>query len=98
MVEAGAQGVIYGPSGEGKSFVALDWALSVATGRDWQGHATKKGTVLYVVAEGGRGIKKRIAAWKQNQGITKLANAYFVLEAVQLRERSDYERLVGGID
>jgi hypothetical protein len=61
MVEVGAQGVIYGPSGHGKSFVALDWALCVATGKPWSGRPTKKGPAVYVVAEGGRGIKKRIA-------------------------------------
>ena len=46
------QAVIYGPSGEGKTFVALDWALSVATGRSWQGKQTKQGPVVYIA--GGR--------------------------------------------
>ena len=34
---------IYGPSGSYKSFLALDWACHIATGKDWDGHKVKKG-------------------------------------------------------
>jgi hypothetical protein len=98
VMEVGAQGVIYGPSGEGKSFVALDWALSVATGRAWQRRATKRGPVVYVVAEGSRSIRKRVAAWKQESSATDIDNAFFVLEAVQLRQRDDYAALASRLD
>src|ERR1043166_3612319 len=62
LIEEGVLAVLYGASGEGKSFLALDWALSVASSRSWQGRQTRTGAVIYVVAEGGRGIAKRIKA------------------------------------
>ncbi|MFQ3660661.1 MAG: AAA family ATPase, partial [Anaerolineae bacterium] len=46
--------VLYGESGAGKSFVALDYALRLAC----DGRA-----VLYVATEGLRGYAKRVAAW-----------------------------------
>jgi hypothetical protein len=61
---------LYGPSGRWKSFVALDWALSIATGRAWMGRPTVEGDVLYVCSEGARGIGKRITAWKRAHSVT----------------------------
>src|SRR5688572_19011703 len=55
--------VVFGPSGVGKSFLALDMALAVATGTDWQGHSVTQGHAVYIAAEGVRGIRKRVAAW-----------------------------------
>jgi hypothetical protein len=46
-----------------KSFIALDMALSVATGRAWHGFNVRRGSVVYVAAEGSTGIKKRARAW-----------------------------------
>ena len=55
---------LYGDSGVGKTFVALDMGLSVATGKNWvNGREVRRGRVVYVVAEGHLGIKSRIAAW-----------------------------------
>jgi hypothetical protein len=98
MVEVGAQGVVYGPTGHGKTFVVLDWALCVATGRSWQSRMVKKGPVVYVVTEGGRGIKKRVGAWMQENGVRSVDNAFFVLEAVQLRNPGDYKLFVNRLD
>jgi hypothetical protein len=47
-----------------KSFVALDWALSIATGHPWQGRATVTAPVIYIAAEGAYGIHKRVTAWE----------------------------------
>jgi hypothetical protein len=56
---------LYGRWGTFKSFIAFDWAASVATGRAWQSRATKKRRVLYIAAEGGYGYKARMDAWEQ---------------------------------
>jgi len=98
LLEVGASAVAYGPSGEGKTFVALDWALCVATGRSWQGRPVVQGPVVYVVAEGGRGIRKRVAAWMQENAVAKIKNAFFVLEAVQLRNTADSDLLISRIE
>ena len=51
-----------------KSFIALDWALSVANGHNWQGRETLTGPIIYVAAEGAYGIHKRIEAWEYSWG------------------------------
>lgn len=55
--------VIYGEPGCGKSFMALDMAMSIALGKDWCGKRTKPQSVLYVCAEGAGGFKKRLLAY-----------------------------------
>jgi len=40
--------VLYGDPAAGKSFLALDWGLSVATGVPSLGHEVKKGEVVYI--------------------------------------------------
>ena len=59
-----------GKSGHGKTFVMLDMACSIAIGKPWHGHRVNSGLVVYMVAEGTRGFKKRIRAWetKHNGG------------------------------
>lgn len=54
---------LYGRPEIGKSFLALDWGLCMASGVSWLGRDVAQADVVYVCAEGGRGIKKRIAAW-----------------------------------
>ncbi|WP_293311320.1 AAA family ATPase [Mycolicibacterium sp.] len=64
VLDQGTVALLYGRWGTGKSFVALDWAASVATGRPWQGRPTEQRRVLYVAAEGAYGLKGRLAAWE----------------------------------
>ncbi len=51
--------VLLGPPGIGKSFVALDWALSIKAGQEWLGHSLMQGNVLYIAAEGSVRIKRK---------------------------------------
>jgi len=55
--------VVVGAPGVGKTFATLDWALCIATGIPWLGCKTKQGEVVYIYAEGRRGIKRRCTAW-----------------------------------
>jgi hypothetical protein len=63
-LDQGTVALIYGKWGTFKSFLALDWAASVATGHAWQGRDTEQRRVLYVAAEGAYGLKARFAAWQ----------------------------------
>lgn len=56
--------MIYGPSGVGKSFVAIDLAMHVASSREWW-HSCRltDAAVLYVAAEGASGVRLRTDAW-----------------------------------
>ena len=58
--------VMYGASGSGKSFMALNMAAAVATGQKWRGKKTTQGKIVYVAAEGAGGFKKRMAAYAQH--------------------------------
>lgn len=73
---------LIGPPGNGKSFLALDIAGCVAAGNRWQGHATSKGTVLYLVAEGLSGMRGRVRAWESSAGHT-MTDVAFLPIAVQ---------------
>lgn len=55
-----------GKFGTYKTFLALAWACCIATGRDWHGHQVRDpGTVIYVAAEGHRGLHGRAQAWER---------------------------------
>jgi len=54
--------VIYGKSGTGKTFVAIDIARCIALGIDWNGHKVVKAAVIYVAAESPRSVRKRVQA------------------------------------
>jgi hypothetical protein len=69
--------VLYGRPGSGKSTLALDIAMHIALGRDWNGRKTRLGTVIYLAAEGQAGMRKRIAAFRQQRGLS--ASSRFAL-------------------
>lgn len=54
--------VLFGESNSGKSLVAMDLALHIASGVDWMGCRVKQGNVLYIAAEGGDGVDNRLSA------------------------------------
>jgi len=56
-------GVLFGASGSGKTFVALDLAFSVARGNAWRDRRTARGRVVIIAAEGAGGIGKRGEAY-----------------------------------
>ncbi len=61
--------MIYGASGSGKSFLALDIAASISRGAMWQDKAVTQGRVLYVCAEGATGFKHRIKAYQRHNAV-----------------------------
>jgi hypothetical protein len=75
---------IIGPSGHMKSFVTIDLAAHIGTGKPWHGHHVRQGTVVYLVAEGHRGIRKRIRAWEKHHGL-RMDNVLFLPRPVQAR-------------
>ena len=73
-LQADALIMVHGPSGGGKTFVVLDWCLSIAAGLpEWCGHKVKPGHVVYLAGEGHHGLRGRIAAWKHQRQAQKLS-------------------------
>lgn len=61
----GSAAVLYGESNSGKTFLATDLALCVASGIPWNGKRVEQGGVVYVVLEGGQGFLNRVSAWRE---------------------------------
>ena len=62
MLPAQGLAMVYGQSGSGKTFWMLDLSFHIHNGLKWRDKDVKQGDVMYVAAEAGRGIKKRIQA------------------------------------
>ena len=62
LFEHNKVGQLFGKSGHGKSFVALDIAYCIATGIDYHGRETSQANVTYICGEGKSGISKRLLA------------------------------------
>jgi RecA-family ATPase len=68
LLAAESFAVLYGPPGSAKTFLALELALSIASGIEGSaglGKPVESGAVIYVAGEGVRGIRKRIEAWER---------------------------------
>jgi len=68
ILPAGSVAMLFGESGAGKSFLALDLALSVATGQSWHSQRVKAGPVWYLAGEGFNGLRLRVRAWRKVHG------------------------------
>jgi hypothetical protein len=74
---------VWGESGSFKSFMVLDMAGSIGAGATWHGRAVQQGLVIYLVAEGIRGVRKRVRAWEQHHG-QKMTGVKFLPRPVQV--------------
>lgn len=64
LFPAAGVGAIYGESGAGKSFVAIDLVAAIAEGRKWFNLRTKQLPVSVFALEGEGGLKGRVKAWE----------------------------------
>ena len=75
VIEANTLCGLVGASYSGKSFLALDMALSIASGLPFHEATTAQGSVLFIAGEGNRGLLSRIEAWCREKGIARSHNA-----------------------
>jgi AAA domain len=99
VIASGAFSICVGASGSGKTFVAIDIAACVARGVPWCGRKVTQGAVLFIAAEGGRGIVRRFAAYAEHY---KLDTSNIPLEvlpqAIDLRSpTADIDELVRSV-
>lgn len=96
-------GQLFGESGAGKSFVALDLCWHLAEGRDWFGWKCKrheKGDphIFYLALEGAEGFRNRVrgvkARWFDPMGRPFPSNMHFFFDDFKLAERSHISALV----
>jgi hypothetical protein len=63
-LEADSLALMFSDPGVGKSFMAIDLACCIATGRQWHGKATSQGPVFIIAGEGHNGLARRFKAWE----------------------------------
>ena len=74
IINSSSVSCIFGPSNAGKTFVMLDLALSVATGKEtWHGARVHSGPVAYFCAEGQTAFPERVMAWCQENEVDEKA-------------------------
>ena len=73
-IPEGVTAMIFGESGAGKTFVALDIACCIASGINWAACKTKSGVVVYLAGEGNYGMRQRVASWAKKHGVSNLDN------------------------
>lgn len=89
---------VFGESGSGKTFFALDLLLAVAQGLEWRGRKVRQGTVAYVCAEGAGGFRTRLKAYSEYHGVDLAAAPLHVLgDAPNLLERGDVRDLLAAL-
>lgn len=81
---------LFGPPSSGKSFVAIDQALCIATGKAYLSKfPVKQGPVCYVAAEGASGIRKRIHAWLKYYRMSAPSNFVVIPAVFNLLEKDE---------
>ncbi|SEN42693.1 Primase C terminal 2 (PriCT-2) [Paracoccus alcaliphilus] len=93
-------GILFGPSGSKKSFMAFDLAMSIVHEfKEWHGRRIKPagdGSVIYIAGEGSSGLKPRIKAWLQARGVTDYQDEkLFVIDmAINFKDSKNIDRLI----
>lgn len=89
--------MVYGESGAGKTFVTLDMACCIASGRDWHGRKTKPGIVVYMAGEGNYGLRQRIASWCRYNGVNELDNLLISNKAIDIDSPAAAAQVIGAV-
>jgi hypothetical protein len=92
LLDLDSEAWLIGKPGSFKSFVALDLAGHVGTGKPWHNRRVHQGTVIYIVAEGASGTTLRVRAWQAEHG--PMDNVLFLPRPVQVRNAPAWEALV----
>ncbi len=90
---------LFGNPGSAKSFIALDMALSIATGKAWLSRRTQSGTTFYIAGEGLQGLQRRKEAWLRYNGIDDRSAPFWLSKgATGLSDPSQLAALIADID
>lgn len=82
VIQRGCTCQVFGPSTAGKTFIAVDMALTIATGGLWNGIQCEQGIVIYFNGEGREGIKLRVRAWSKHHSAPDRADFHISTSAI----------------
>ena len=92
--------ILYGQSGCGKTFIALDMTLHIAHNIPWKKQSiVKHGIIIYCIGEGINGLSHRIKAWHDYNDC--VLNAPFVIlpiDAISFAEQANIDKMVATIE
>jgi hypothetical protein len=97
VLPASGLACIFGASGSGKTFLAIDLAVAIANSPAWFGHPIKAAPVVYVALEGEAGIGQRVKAWQSHHGLPPPTKIRFVIRPVSLKKLTDADELAAEI-
>lgn len=98
VLPKGGLAVIYGASGSGKTFAVLDIVMSVARGVEWRGLFVEQAAVVYVVAEGSGGFRKRLSAYAQHHDVDLNGVPLHIINAApNMLEPGDTKELIRSV-
>lgn len=98
VLPADGLAALYGASGSGKSFLALDLGASVAGGGpEWFACRVKPAPVVYVALEGEAGFSQRVKAWQLHHGRDLPDALRFVMQALDLRNADDVSEIAEAV-
>jgi hypothetical protein len=104
LFELGSLVMVAGPPGNYKSFLAIDWALSIATGMPWHGRVVAPARVLYCLGEGKSSLLKRVGAWAHYHQLDAPArtllqeNFRVTFEVPQMAANPSVSNLLAGLE
>jgi hypothetical protein len=81
--------VLYGESGSGKSFFALDLVAAISRGAPWRDLEVERGRVAYVCAEGVGGFRSRLRAYAQAEDCALESLPDVIVDTPNLLEKQD---------
>lgn len=103
LIEVNTLAMLAGPPGSMKSFLALDWMLSMTSQRKWHGRITRPSKVLYVLGEGRASALKRINAWMLHHKVTEqdkkniLYNFRISFDVPQMAQKSSVDNMLASL-
>jgi hypothetical protein len=95
--------MLAGPPASFKSFLVIDWVLSMATGKKWHGRETSPGKVLYLLGEGKASLLKRIESWVHYYRLTASErqtlndNFRVTFDVPQLASKASVDNMLAGL-
>lgn len=92
--QPGSINMLFGSSGVGKSFLAIDLALSISSGKNWLGKRVDNGRFFYLANEGLYGLNQRMAAWYLYYGKPHLKSFWRNSKQLLLSNLTDYKTIL----
>lgn len=98
LIETSTVVSLFGPPGVAKTFIALDMACCVATGKPFHDCEVTAGSVFYVAGEGFNGLSRRVDAWATLNHAARPEHLYLSNRAIDLYHSDKADTVVDEIE